>query len=281
MVEMKKKGLTRSLKRLSPLILALLLIPLVISAGCGDSRRKVEQIDEAFREGSVRLSQTTAFQEALEEFNFENANFLSNALGRIEASREAAAAVLSSLDELGSFKYKGSLQGLGEYVQEYRREMAGALEELEEVYKGLEEMLRAIEPALKEEAVITQLEAPQSNEEWIRRLKSLKEALNVSVAALDRVGVTALLSEYKALFSELLSTMLKLADDLMSVASGQIPNVELEENPDFVHIQELMASHVPAVHRLCEGLKIHDIDAAVEQVELEINRLYLGEETQP
>jgi hypothetical protein len=276
MIKMRKHRLTRLYMFAPVIVFTVLAIFVITYTGCGNSRQEVEEIDAAFRNGSSQLDQTTAFQGALEDFDFENANFQSNALSQIEASRAAAAAVLTSLDELGEFEYDGTFKTLGGEINDYRQAMFEAIGELENVYNGLEDILRAIEPALNEEAVITQLEAPQSNEEWLSRLKKLEAALSEAISALQQTEVTPLLAEYKSLFMDIFETMHKLAVDLIATVSGQIPNVELNNNPDFMRIQDLQASYLPLVQGLYDKLKINGIDPLIEKVELEINRLYLG-----
>ncbi len=246
--------------------------------GCGGgaSREKIERVDEAFRAGASRMAETTAFVAALEEFDFENAGFLEDTLDALDRSRDAARAVLASVAELRGLSYEGDLAALGEYVDEYSTAAVESVEELEGIFAGLQGILRAIEPILREEAVITQLEAPRSAAEWLERLRRLEAALDASLPELVEVEAPLPLEEYGTLFAEMLSILRKLVGDLIAVVTGQAPNVNMEENPDFLRMQELMAGYIPCVESLYESLKITGIDPLVEKVELEINDLYMG-----
>ena len=250
------------------------------AAGClgqESTQSRVEEVDEVFRQGTVLLAETTGFIAALQQFDFENAQFYDNAVREIEMSRYAAEDMRESLRALSELDYSGDLEQLGQYVDEYVAAMEGALGELEDIYAGLEEILRAIEPVLIEEAVITQMEAPQSDQEWLERLYPLDDALKLSIAELQEVEAPPSLQGYQALFMEVLSTMNKLVGELIAVVAGAAPNVDVENNPDFIHMQEQLGTYGPLVEELYQGLAITLIDQYVEAVELEINRLYLGE----
>lgn len=262
---------------------ALVVCIALFSMGCngsGASREKMEEIDKALRTGTSRLTETTAFVAALEEFDFENAAFLEGALNTLDQSRDAAQALLASIDELQALSYGGGLSSLEGYVEEYSTATVEAVEELEAIYTGLQGILQAIEPVLREEAVITQLEEPGSDAELLGRLQRLEAALDTSLVALAEVEVPALLVEYKSLFTDILTTLSKLVGDLVATASGRSPNVNMEENPDFLRMQELMAGYIPTVENLYDSLKITGIDLLIERVELEINDLYMEVERQ-
>jgi hypothetical protein len=250
------------------------------AAGClgqEPTQARVEEVDEVFRQGTVLLAETTGFIGALEEFDFENAQFYDNAIREIEMSRYAAEDMRENLKALGELDYSGDLEQLGQYIHEYIAAMEEALGELEVVYSGLEDILGAIEPVLIEEAVITQLDAPQSNQEWLERLNPLDEALKISLTELQEVEAPPALQGYQALFTDILSNMNKLVGELIAVVTGAASNVDVENNPDFIRMQEQLGIYVSLVEELYQGLAITRIDPYVEAVELEINRLYLGE----
>lgn len=253
----------------------------MVAVGClgqGSLQSRVEEVDEFFRQGTVNLAETTSFIGTLEGFDFENAQFLDNTLREIEMSRYAAQNVRESLQALGELDYSGDLEQLGQYINEYLAAMEGALGELEDIYAGLEEILKSIEPVLREEAVITQMEAPQSDQEWLERLNRLDAALQLSVAELQKAEVPPSLQGYKAFFIDIFSTMYKLTGDLIAVVTGVVSNEELENNPDFIRIMEQVEEYGSLVEELYRSLAITRIDPYVEAVELEINRLYLGGE---
>ena len=252
----------------------------MVAAGCMEQRStqaRVEEVDEVFRQGTVLLAETTSFIGALEQFDFENAQFYDNALQEIEMSRYAAADMRESLNALGELDYSGDLEQLGQNTNEYIAVMEEALKELEGIYAGLEKILGAIESVLIEEAVITQMEAPQSDQEWLERLQPLDTALKISIAELQKVEAPPQLQDYQDLFMDILSTMNKLVGELIGVVVGAAPNVDVENNPDFIRMQEQLGAYGLLVEELYQGLTITLVDPYVEAVELEINRLYLGE----
>jgi hypothetical protein len=251
----------------------------LFSLGCsnGFSKEKVDQIDEAFRAGASRYKETTAFIGAMEDFDFENAAFMEAASSALDASREAAQDLLASAEELRGFTYGGALSSLGGYVEEYTASVIEAVEELNAIYSGFQEILLAIEPIMREEALITQLEAPGNDAELLDRLQGLDAALDSSLAELSGVEVPAQLDEYKSLLTGIFTTLQKLVIDLAAAAAGQAAEENMENNPDFLYMQELMAEYVPLVQKLSDGLKISGIDPWLEKIELEINRLYLEE----
>jgi hypothetical protein len=250
------------------------------STGCaagGFSREELEEIDTAFRAGTSRLAGTTAFIGALENFDFENAEFLGEAISAVDSSRDAAQGLLASAEELEGLSYKGALSPLGGYMEEYTATVFGALEELDGIYTGLQGILQAIEPTMREEAVITQLDEPGSDAELLDRLERLDAALDSSLAELPGIEVPALLVEYKSLLTGIFTTLQKLVRDLIGAASGQVANENMENNPDFLYMQELLAEYVPLVWELYDNLKIFGVEPLLEKIELEINRLYLEE----
>ncbi|MFW6113541.1 MAG: hypothetical protein ACOC78_01300 [Actinomycetota bacterium] len=93
--------------------------------------------------GNTHLAETAVFLAALEEFDFENADFLDDSLMGISLSREAASRVREGPGELEDIDYSGELEHLGVCVREYRQAMEAAIMELEKVFNGLEPLLLA------------------------------------------------------------------------------------------------------------------------------------------
>lgn len=273
------KGLGRRRRWLIPVLVLTAAVLIMQSPGCeaGTEAERVEAIDDAFRLGSSKLAGLTAFIYPLGGFDFENAAFLDEVSNGLRVSRSASEEVRISLEEMRGFDYPDELEQLGVYIEEYTAAMEEALQELEGVYAGLEAIMAAIEPALEEESVLTQLEAPQSTEEWLTRLRDLYAALGATLGNLQAIEAPSTLLEYEAYMLELFGVMHKLTGDLIAAASGAAPNVEVEYNPDFLRIQELLAAYPAQVDSIYEGLGITRIDPYVEAVELEINRLYLRE----
>ncbi len=193
----------------------------------------------------------------------------------LDSGRDAARAVLESVEEMSTFDYRGGLSALGGYVEEYTVAVVEAVEELDTIYEGIKDIFQAIEPVLREEAVITQLEAPGSDADLLERLGRLDAALDLSLEELPGIVVPSLLGEYKSLFEGIFTTLQKLVQELIAAATGGITDEEMENNPDFEHMQGLLADYVPLVEALHERLRITSVEPLLEKVELEINRLYL------
>lgn len=67
-------------------------------------------------------------------------------------------------------------------------------------------------------------------------MDDLDAALQPTLAALEHVEIPDLLKEYKDLLMDLFSTMHDLTLELKGVVTGSAANVELENNPDFIHV---------------------------------------------
>lgn len=271
------KGTSRRVLIVAVCLLAACLWLSAVGCDGGFSREEVEEIDTAFRSGTSSIDETTEFTTTLEDFDFEDAAFFENAMSALEASRAAAQRLLASAEELKGFSYDGALSTLGGYVEEYEPRIVAAVDELEGIYAGLQSIVLAIEPVLKEEAVITQMEEPGDDAELLSRLQKLDTAMTASLAELAETEVPLQLAAYRSLLADIFTNLHKVVRDLMAAASGQTTNVTLENNPDFLHLQELMADYPGVVEEIEENLEISRIDPLVEKVELEINRLFLEE----
>ncbi|NPV59444.1 MAG: hypothetical protein HPY75_07250 [Actinobacteria bacterium] len=244
--------------------------------GCdGVSRKDVEAIDGLFRAAVSNLSEAAAFLDRLEEFDFENASFASGVVSGTYTGQEACSRARESLEELASFDYRGELAELGSRMEEYTIAALALLSDLDTVAGEVRGLIQAIEPTLREEAVITQLDIPAEDQELQERLRRLDVALVESLSALSALRVSDLVSPSQSFFSELFTVMRKLVNDLYAVTQGADPGKEMEGNPDFARVQEMLAAYPLLVEELRGRLKIADIDPLEERVELEINRLFL------
>jgi hypothetical protein len=268
------------LPRFAILIFLAAFLSFSLSAtGCsqGVSQAEVSNIDKTLREGSSRIPEVTGFLGALKEFDFENANFYQNALSSIGTSKNSLQIWRASIDKLSKAKYGGGLAQLGEYMQGYIDATLATSAKLDGVYEGLDNVLKAVQPILKEEAVISVLEEPGSTTVLLDRLEKLKTAAQTSLDNLLPIEVTDLLASYKALFQQLVTTLLSLINNLIAVVSTGSTTIDTERNPDFDNLTQLIASYPAVIQELSDELNVSTIDASLEQVELEINRLYLGE----
>ncbi len=92
---------------------------------------------------------------------------------------------------------------------------------------------------------------------------------------LGEADVPPILEEYKSWHVELLTGMKRITEQNISTLSNGAVIVDMENNPDFLRLHDLMSGYVPLVQDLQGKLKISTIDPLLEKVELEINRLYL------
>ncbi len=253
----------------------ILLCSSVSGCGAGNQYEKLVNIDTSFREGSSNIMEATAVISALGEFDFNNAGFYERAIAEVRSSRDAAGKVLKSSEELAGYSYNGELQRLGGYLATYLDQVKAALDEMEAIYDGIEKLLNAIEPILREEAVITQLEAPQSDAEWMERLKHLDAALEASLSELRSVNVPEKLDEMEAFFLELLTTMQELVREILNAFGSRSTGEMVENNPHFARIQSILNDYPYIIDNLRSNLNIYNIDKSIEAVELEINRLFL------
>ncbi len=244
----------------------------------GFSREEVEEIDTAFRAGTSSIDETTAFVRALEKFDFENAAFFEDAMSAVDASRAAALRLLASVEEMEGFSYDGALSTLGGYVEEYTAFAVEAVEELDGIYDGLEGILQAIEPVLREEAVITQMDEPGSDAELLGRLGSSTRLWKPRWPNCRGSRSPLSWPSISPCSKASSPTCTRWSVTSYAAASGQAPNENMENNPDFLYMQELMADYPGVVGEIEDNLEISRIDPRVEKVELEINRLFLEEE---
>jgi len=259
---------------------ATLIIVVAMVPGCRSAPvpERTEEIDAVFRAGTSRLAEATACINAIREFDFENAMFLEDVRDALDTSGGAMMELRESIDGMEGLDYSGALADLGIYVEKYSSAMSGALDELEGVCAGIAGIMDSIEPVLRAEAVITQMEAPLSDEEFKERLARLDGALAPSLAALAELEVPVVLHAYRALLEEIMTTLHKLVVDLTAAVNGLTPEITPTSNPDFLHLRELLAGYPSVVEELGGSLKINSVDELVERVELEINRLYMGGE---
>lgn len=271
---MSKKGLRRSL--ILTVFAAVSAFLLACFAGCGGlTRRELEALDAEFRSVNAAVEGAVSFFDALEGFDFENRAFMDDALRSVAASRGQAEEALSGLQRLLARRFEGPLERLGSMLEDYGRYVSIAVEELQSLYQPLKDLLVAIEPVMREEADITGMEAPRSGAEWLERLNRLKAALLPAVSSLTEMEVPQLLAGLRDLLRELFTVMYRLVNELSARARGGDLRSEASENPDFVRMQELLGSYRETVERLRKNLEASRLDPLVEEVELEINRLFL------
>ncbi|MGQ9704590.1 MAG: hypothetical protein ACUVS1_08445 [Actinomycetota bacterium] len=259
----------------------LLFLSMSIASVAGCQRPPEEQLDgiyNALQDCVQGMQRAKGFLQPLKTFDFENATFLNDVLSSIEDGRSGLREAMVSVDKLEGFDYRGNLSRLGELIRELTQRARHALEELEKVHDGIEEVLASIRPALEEEATICQLEAPQSTQEWVLRLQRLDAALSASLQALDGIEVPEKTSKYRTYFLDLLTTLHNMVGVMIHRVSTGITGPDPRLNLDFQHFEELLSSYGDLVEDLDNLLLINQLESYLEEVELEINRLFLKSE---
>jgi hypothetical protein len=257
------------------IICAGLLLP---ASGCfekTDNRAEIEKLHALYLETESKVSDLTDFLDALSDFDLENAPFLDDARKAIEASRADTEELRGELNALRGFKYSGDLQQLGSDIADYCDRVERALTELDEMYQPLLGLLRTLEPTLREEAVITQMEAPKSDADFTDRIIRICTALDNTMSEIGQVQVPETLKNYKLLLTEMFGALERASKGLLAMATGQGGQVDLNSNPDmdrFLQVQELNA---PLMLDIKESLMVYGLDDCMQKVEDDFFNLFL------
>lgn len=265
-------------RKTQAIVSALLFLLLSITSIAGCQRPPEEQLHDihsALQDCVQGMEKAKGFLQPLKTFDFENASFLNDVLSSIEDGRSGLREAMVSVDRLEGFDYRGDLSHLGELIREVTQRVRHALDELKKVHDGIEGVLASIRPALEEEATITQLEAPQGTQEWVQRLLRLDAALSESLQALDGIEVPDKTDKYRTFFLDLLTTLHNMVRVMIRRVSTGITGPDPRLSLDFQHFKELLSSYGVLVEDLDSLLLINQLESYLEEVELEINRLFL------
>ena len=251
---------------------------LLTLSGCSgkvDNRDDLEQLDTLYTETENKVSHLTDFFSALSEFDFENALFLENARKAIEESRAFAEDLRGDLETLRKFNYSGELGPLGSDITDYCDRVEESLAELDEMYQPLLDLLQTLEPTLREEAVITQMEVPGSDAEFTGRITRICVALESTMPELEQAQVPESLKNYQLLLADMFGALQRAANSLLALASGQAVQVDLNSNPDMDRLGQLMSLYDPLLLYIKEGLKVYSLDDCMQKVEDDFFDLFL------
>ncbi|MBN2026319.1 MAG: hypothetical protein JW854_06140 [Actinobacteria bacterium] len=247
--------------------------------GCGGSvisRNELEEIDNAFRASVMSLEDCMEIADVLGDFTLDDTAFIDEALGQVRESRDASLELLASAEELQARDYGGS--ELGTDMQTYCDAVIDAQGELETVLTGVENILRAVEPALREEISMSGvMESQDLAAEVMRRLTSINEALEGSLSILEEIDTPAVLARYKSFYVDLLTAMQEVVTYNISALQAQGGDISQVVSPSLAKVAELISGYPQLIEEIFNGLKITGLDTLVERIELEINRLYMGE----
>jgi hypothetical protein len=266
-------------KALTGAALALTVLSLLVStcgcAGREDGLRDLDRIHELYVDTQEKVGHLTDFFFELEEFDLENTEYFSNATKAIEESRSLAEELQGELNELGGFNYGDEMEKLGTDLAEYREQVGEALGELGEMYQPLLDILKALEPTLKEEAAITQMDTPQTDSDFAERITRITDALDITMKDLEQIRVPETMNTYKLLQTEMFGALQRASNALLALAQGQAVNVDLNNNVDFDRYMSLSGLSDTVVLDLKEPLKVYNLDACQQKVEDDFYDLYL------
>ncbi len=268
---------------LAYLLLAPLFSAAVLQTGCGgvSVAARLEQADGYMRDFEEALRGADLCLRALSRFDLENALFLEEVGEAMESGKESVRTSVRALEELSAIPYQDGLERLGDLVHDFVPPARRALEELDAFYRDLGSILAAVEPFLREEAVITQLEVPQSSAEWRDRLEGLRRALDATLQGLEGLSVEPVLSEYRAFFVELCGALHKVVTAIIS----RFPDIRLDEDigisEDFGRVRRALDAYQRVVLGVREELAIFSMDPQLGEIELEINRLFVERGSSP
>ncbi|MEJ5186520.1 MAG: hypothetical protein WHT46_05510 [Candidatus Geothermincolales bacterium] len=244
--------------------------------GCGGGGgAAIDQVDRLLGEVAERLERVWSTVDAWKGFDFEDASFTARIDASLHESRIAADELSGLLFELDR-DYSGFLENLQPLISELISKCREGLKELVPALEELSALSKAIEPVMREEAVITQMEAPRSDQEWLERLRRLEGALKASLPALKNLSPGG--SRFPGLKNALLE-IFSLLDEMVRRLASSLPgragqrNISIEDK--FDRMQDLIRGWDGLVDREFSGLSIFKLDPHLERVELEINELLL------
>jgi hypothetical protein len=252
------------------------LVPALVSIGCSDtvSRETITEIDQAFRDSSSHIPDTTDFIDVLRKFDFQKADVLDQALGSIDGAEASMQQAISSLQGLGQFAYGGQLADLGRYISEYRDAIIGAGQEMDQVCAGIRQIISIAKPVFANQLSADQ--AKQSQAARLEFLKSLESQVDAALHDLKGLEVSQPVKDLQYFFVDLLTaTRNACAAFIAGRASSDIMNPQ--SSPEAQRLMDLQPRYGATIDALSNQLMISNIDPYLEKVELEINRLYLGD----
>jgi len=245
-------------------------------AGCGGSVTALDEIDKAVRVFVSDLDACDAFTGSLENIELGNEDYVKTALEWIQGSRDASDRLLADVEILRGMTYKGKTAQLGAAVGELCGGAMEAVEELRLMLDGVEDILEAAEPAL-----VMQIDIPlgmlKELAEILRRLEEVTAAADRSLQAIEAVEVPEVLSGYKAFFIELTTAIKEAAQESISLLKNGAADPKKGGGESSAKVNRLISLYPALAYETFSALKINKLDPVVERVELEINRLFLGE----
>lgn len=259
------------------LIVLVLVLFSVPWQGCvGESRKTVERIDDLVGDVAAGLEVIWSVKDALKRFDFEDSSFMARVNAAVHHSRLTLEELDGLLCELEGMDYTGHLKRLGESVHELIARCREGRMEAAQALGELARMMEAIEPVMREEAVITQLEAPRSDQEWLGRLIRLRDALEPSLEKLKSASAAVVyLKGLKTSLFEILTLLHDMVNRLMTVlGSGKgWQGVSIADR--FDRMQALISDWESLVEKEFSGFSLFQLDPWLERVDLELNELLL------
>lgn len=245
-------------------------------AGCGKPAASLEEIDAAVRGFVSDLGECDDFAAALGFIELGDADYVKSATELIGASRDSAGRLLADVEVLQGMRYGGKTAQLGVMVGELCEGTKGAVEELRLAFDGVENTLKAAEPTLLVNLTVP-LGMLKEPAEILQYLNELVATSDRSLEALNGVSVPDAVAGYKAFFMDLITNIRSAARDSISLLRSGTTVLVNAGGESSKRVSELISAYPALAEEIFAALKINRLDPLVERVELEINRLYLGE----
>lgn len=257
------------------LVFACLALSVNVSTGCRSSITSLDEIDSTVRNLVSNLERCGDFVDSLESITLGDASFIEVALERIRDSREASADLLADVELLRKMRYGGETAHLGEVIRELCEGTTEAVEELSAVWEGLEGILGAVKPVFLQEIAVP-LGMVTEHAEIIKRLENLMATADQSLRAVNEVAVPELLEGYRSFWVDLIEAVKAAAQNSIDLLRGRDTGSGRDESGSSA-VNSLLWVYPELAGRTFGALQIRMMEPLVEQVELEINRLFLRE----
>jgi hypothetical protein len=222
------------------------------------------------------LERCDDFTAALGAIELGDADYVKSAMERIGESRDAAERLLVDVEVLQGLRYGGETAQLGVMVGELCEGAMEAVEELRLAFDGVENTLKAAEPTLLVNLTVP-LGMLKEPAEILRYLDELVATADRSLEALRGVAVPDAVAGYKAFYMELITNIRSAARDSISLLRSGTTVLVNAGGESSARVNRLISAYPALAEEIFAALKINRLDPLVERVELEINRLYLGE----
>jgi hypothetical protein len=255
-----------------------LALAVTVMSGCSGGASRVERLDAislTYHDNASGVEEAASFLEPLALLDIDEQETMVALQGSLRDCAAAVAEAKVSLDEMAGYDYSGELESLGEKVIGYQIECQACLDELEASCAYLQSLTDSLEPFVRVRAELPELSSTASLNPYLQTLRELLAACESAIQSMSALTPTPVLAEYHALMQELFQMVREVLKDYIAIAEGSGNPQDLTGNQDVIRYLALKGRYQQLVPGLYERMRISGLDPYMEQVELEINRLYL------